>query len=765
MTREQRVLRGLAVFGAFWQLLWLGADSGLRTLLLREPMQVPSLLLLASLVCWVALWPLLFGPWRNLQRVRGMQAAIVILLAVAGIALVASTQPVDEVGWFVGASVVNLAAGLAGVSFQRRWGLICVGLIVTAEASVVIAVHASGAEQAPLPIDLIYPMYALALGLAATSSRHALVQSALAQDVLSSELARQREVLASSEFTDAAMAAAETRLHETVLNTLTAIVRGGFGREESTQERLRQHAREAAEVLTMVSEGADSSASWVGDLGVDLAAPIVDMRALGVEVSTGGVLRPDRWRKGRSLASSTDLGHQQSPEYVAMGTAVREVLLNVIRHAGAGRVDIFGDITGERGRSIWRIVVSDDGRGFDGNTFGFGLRSVVFDGLAAVSGQARVTSTPGSGTQVVLEVPLASSAPVRPAPVRPAPVVGVLGAIGGPVVAAFAAFTFYVAGVTWSEVANPWANTAALIVFVIAGAAIALTIRTGRYRNAPWWLVLVVVVLVPLMAEFEERAMGAAGAAGDWSSEAGAALLFVVVAAGPLWAGLPALVSWFIAQDMKWIELTQPGTVVIVVAAILSWTLHRTDTASARRIVDIETQREALAASQVRLSEVRQRYAEVDAARLSRLLHDIADGVVDPAAASVRHECARQERMIRSVLLLHPDTNAVHRDLARLAAIARDRNIDLSIAAAPDVASGAGLETFPAARWLLQIADPGSSARASVTRNDGGCVFRLVAVVPVANRGNLPADAEVVDDEQGLVAIEESCGHVVDEGH
>lgn len=760
MTSEQRVLRGLAIFGAFWQLLWLGADSGLRALLAREPMHVSSLLLLASLVCWVALWPLLFGPWRNLQRVRGLQAAIVTLLAVAGIMLVASTQPVDEGGWFVGASVVNLAAGLAGLSFQRRWGVIVVALIVIAEASVVVAVHASGAEQAPLPIDLIYPMYALALGLAATSSRHALVQSALAQDSLAFDLALQREVLASREFTDAAVTAAETRLHETVLNTLTAIVRGGFGREESTQERLRQHAREAAEVLTMVSEGSDSSGSWVGDLGVDLAAPIADLRTMGVEVSTRGVLRPDRRRRSRTPESSPDLGYQQSPEYVAMGTAVREVLLNVIRHADAGSVDIFGDVTGDGGRSIWRVVVSDDGRGFDGNTFGFGIRSVVFDGLAAVSGQARVTSTPGSGTQVILEVPLASNAPVRATSV-----IGVLGAIGGPVVAAFAAFTFYVVGVTWSEVTNPRVNAAALIVFVIAGALIAVTLRTGRYRYAPWWLVLTVVVLVPLMAEIEERAVGATGAGGDWSSEAGAALLFVVVAAGPLWAGLPALVSWFIAQDMQWIELTQPGTVVIVVAAILSWTLHRADAASARRIIDIETQREALAATQVRLSGVRQRYAEVDAARLSRLLHDIADGVVDPAAASVRDECARQERMIRSVLLLHPDTNAVHRDLARLAAIARDRNIDLSIAAAPDVASGTGLETFAAARWLLQIADPGTSARASVTRNDGGCVFRLVAVVPVADRGRLPADAEVVDEEQGLVAIEESCGHIVDEGH
>jgi hypothetical protein len=121
--------------------------------------------------------------------------------------------------------------------------------------------------------------------------------------------------------------------------------------------------------------------------------------------------------------------------------------------------------------------------------------------------------------------------------------------------------------------------------------------------------------------------------------------------------------------------------------------------------------------------------------------------------------------MIRSVLLLHPDTNAVHRDLARLAAVARDRNIDLSIASAPDVTSRTGLKTFPAARWLLQIADPGSSARASVTRNDGGYVFRLVAVVPVADRGRLPADAEVLDHEQGLVAIEESCEHVSDEEH
>ncbi len=88
-------------------------------------------------------------------------------------------------------------------------------------------------------------------------------------------------------------------------------------------------------------------------------------------------------------------------EVVILRTA-QEALSNVRRHAAAARVDLTLDYTPER----VVLTVSDDGRGFDPavDRGGFGL-----DGIRAraaeVGGAVRLTSSPGAGTTLRLEVP------------------------------------------------------------------------------------------------------------------------------------------------------------------------------------------------------------------------------------------------------------------------------------------------------------------------------------------------------------------------
>ena len=55
-----------------------------------------------------------------------------------------------------------------------------------------------------------------------------------------------------------------------------------------------------------------------------------------------------------------------------------------------------------------RIRVSDDGRGFDParENAGFGL-SGMRERVELLDGELRITSEPGSGTQVLAELPLA----------------------------------------------------------------------------------------------------------------------------------------------------------------------------------------------------------------------------------------------------------------------------------------------------------------------------------------------------------------------
>jgi signal transduction histidine kinase len=82
---------------------------------------------------------------------------------------------------------------------------------------------------------------------------------------------------------------------------------------------------------------------------------------------------------------------------------VRELLLNVVKHAGVGTAEVVI----ARTRAGVQLSVSDGGRGFAGgidSVRGFGLHHVE-ERLASVGGQIAIESSPGSGTRVELSVP------------------------------------------------------------------------------------------------------------------------------------------------------------------------------------------------------------------------------------------------------------------------------------------------------------------------------------------------------------------------
>src|SRR5205085_4546846 len=86
----------------------------------------------------------------------------------------------------------------------------------------------------------------------------------------------------------------------------------------------------------------------------------------------------------------------------------REALRNVKKHAGASAVRV--DVT-HNGSGATRLVVADDGRGFDaaererrGEAGHVGL-TLLQELLAPSGGRLSVRSAPGEGTTVELEVP------------------------------------------------------------------------------------------------------------------------------------------------------------------------------------------------------------------------------------------------------------------------------------------------------------------------------------------------------------------------
>jgi signal transduction histidine kinase len=87
--------------------------------------------------------------------------------------------------------------------------------------------------------------------------------------------------------------------------------------------------------------------------------------------------------------------------------AIRELLINVIRHAGVSKAYVGAARLGEE----IEVTVTDDGNGFDSQAVtarsqsGFGLTSVR-ERLSFIGGNVEISSVPGDGTEVILKAPL-----------------------------------------------------------------------------------------------------------------------------------------------------------------------------------------------------------------------------------------------------------------------------------------------------------------------------------------------------------------------
>ena len=89
----------------------------------------------------------------------------------------------------------------------------------------------------------------------------------------------------------------------------------------------------------------------------------------------------------------------------ALYRIVQEALTNIVKHAQASTISI---VLARKAGAVTALI-EDDGRGFnrgDGSGEGLGLLGMG-ERLALLGGKLRIESTPGSGTTIVAEVPLA----------------------------------------------------------------------------------------------------------------------------------------------------------------------------------------------------------------------------------------------------------------------------------------------------------------------------------------------------------------------
>ncbi|CAN5461532.1 ATP-binding protein [soil metagenome] len=184
-------------------------------------------------------------------------------------------------------------------------------------------------------------------------------------------------------------------LHDTVLATLTLLAHSGVGVAASA---LQQQAGEDARLLRQLRLGATPVPQSSGvynlepveetALGTTLESVKQRFGRMGLEVSWHGT--------GQVLLPSEVLD--------AFLLALAECLENVRRHAGV--TDAHVTITDDE--STVRAMVTDAGVGFnisDIDEARLGFKDSVVARLKDVGGNARLFSSPGAGTTVVLEVP------------------------------------------------------------------------------------------------------------------------------------------------------------------------------------------------------------------------------------------------------------------------------------------------------------------------------------------------------------------------
>ena len=176
-------------------------------------------------------------------------------------------------------------------------------------------------------------------------------------------------------------AAISAHLHDSVLQTLALIQRSGDPGRMSTLARTQE--RELRSWLYGRTRSTDHrSVSGAIDGLVD---QIEREHAITVEAVSVGDAQIDG-------------------EARALLAAAREALVNAARHSGASTASLFVEIEPDR----MTAYVRDQGGGFDRASVGADRRGIAdsIEGrIESVGGRAVVTSTPGAGTEVRLNVP------------------------------------------------------------------------------------------------------------------------------------------------------------------------------------------------------------------------------------------------------------------------------------------------------------------------------------------------------------------------
>jgi len=355
-----------------------------------------------SAISWISVTVLVPMVALLIVLARGRTVALTVAYLLVGavctyfyvVALFTGTPSYRDTNLFVIALPVVAMTLVGGTGTGALAGILWATLgFALAEAAVILGAATTGRTYVPDAISL--GAYLLLVGVLAydglTRGTRSGAQSALHRAVRDARLVDHRRDL---------MVAATAEVHDTVLSELVAV-----------------------------------AASTPGPLDPRLARRIEDdLHGLGDHVPGGqqpGTARahhpageatdlPDPWydselhraiEAARDEGLTVDISGERSPfisldEHVrrAVGLAVRQCLVNVIRHSGSPSAEV----ALSAGADSLSVMVVDAGSGFPASgpaADRLGLRQSVEERIARIGGSVDIYSTPDVGTTVILTVP------------------------------------------------------------------------------------------------------------------------------------------------------------------------------------------------------------------------------------------------------------------------------------------------------------------------------------------------------------------------
>ena len=316
----------------------------------------------------IALGALLFGVVLGFEGIFGQGALFwPVVLGVAGIALIwRQADEAQRERWTDSTGRIDPFRAVFGSGGWAAYARIAAGLGLIVAALSVFAVAASGATFA-VPV-----LVAGLLGIAGL----AIVIGPWVLRLINDLSAERVERVRTQERADMA-----AHLHDSVLQTL-ALIQKNSGDALVVSRLARSQERDLRRWLF---EADEADATTLAGALKEMAAEVESQHAVVVDVVTVG---------------DCDLDEVLRPIVLA----AREAVVNVARHAGTERADVYA----ETSQDSIDVFVRDRGAGFatDGVAADrHGVRNSIIERMARHGGRADVRSSPGEGTEVRLHMP------------------------------------------------------------------------------------------------------------------------------------------------------------------------------------------------------------------------------------------------------------------------------------------------------------------------------------------------------------------------